>query len=193
MGRCRLTRRWRGKAVAAPGRLAALALMAALAVLAGPTAAQQDGELIIPPLITDPSVVTRCIANSRAPEACIGAMTEVCIEENDIANQNLEERRCIVAEYNTWSALAAAEAEVLTRFAETMPEDSHGPLIGDPVPLLAAAAEAWARFAQAECTAQRALYGRGDRRAIAEDLCLRQLAAERYGRLARLNLQLGMK
>lgn len=176
-------------------RPVSLAIIAGLIVVVAPAvpAMAQSGGLSIPPLVTDPTVLSRCVARTPDPLDCIGAMTEVCRAENDIENQNLEERRCVIAEYHVWNDLAGAEAAAVRERASQMTEAEQAPMIGPPAPAFDAAERAWSDWSQAECRARRAIAGRAARRAIIEDTCLRDLAAGRFARLVETNQMMGLK
>lgn len=162
------------------------------AILAGPVAAQSN-DFRIPSLVTDPTIVSRCVARTANPLDCLGAMTEVCREENDIHNFNLEERRCVIAEYHVWNDLAGVEAAAIAERAQKVPDADHDQLIGPPAAAFARAETAWQDWSRAHCDALRALAGRDPRRAIIADTCLRDLAAERFARLVKANALFGLK
>ncbi len=143
-----------------------------------------------PSVTADEGVLLTCLASDKAPLACLGAMTLDCRAENDIGNDNLEERLCTVEELNTWRDLALRQQARMARRLAAIPKAEHPPLLGNPAPLAEAARVQWQTWVETQCKSERAAATNSDRRAIVQDICLRDLTAQRYDRLRRLNARL---
>jgi hypothetical protein len=143
-----------------------------------------------PSVTADEGVLLTCLGSDKAPLACLGAMTLDCRAENDIGNENLEERLCTVEELNSWRDLALRQQDRLARRLAAIPPAKHPPLLGDPAPLAKTELALWQAWVQGQCRLERAAASTSDRRAIVQDICLRDLTAQRYGRLRQLNARL---
>ena len=161
---------------------ALLALLAPVAVNA------QD--FAIPGVTADSGILLNCLVSGMGADVCLGAMTLDCLAENDLGNENLEERLCVNEELVVWRVLVKQAGERLQTLLGEIPPGDHAPLLGDPVSLSVDADERWQFWTNAQCRLERASSGRGDRRAITQDTCLRDLTSLRYTGLQRLIAQL---
>lgn len=155
-----------------------LALIAPFAVHA------QD--FAIPGVTADPGIVLNCVASGKGADVCLGAMTLDCMAENDLGNENLEERLCVNEESLVWRNLMNRAGSRLRILLLDTPSRDPAPHLRDPATLAFEAEQRWQFWAKAQCRLERAVDGHGDRRAITQDTCLRDLAAARYAGLQRL-------
>ena len=159
----------------------------ALVLAAGAARAQTaPGAFVIPSVTADPAIVARCLGQGGSGADCRGAMTEACREDNALGNENLEERLCVVEEYNTWRRLVAEEYRQLSASAALLPQSDWSAQFGDPALTLARARDAWRTWRDAACRAEALLQAGGPRRETVADICLRDRTAERYDRLRAL-------
>ncbi len=179
---------WLVATSAAGARLAVAVPVLAAALLPGPAGAQG---LPIPSVEADSAVLLSCLGSGKSADLCVGAMTLDCLAENDIGNENLEERLCVVEELVVWRDLVGRAGDRLGQRLAAIPASDHPVLPGDPAELGRAAAATWRQWAESQCRLERAAAGRSGRRAIVEDTCLRDLTAARYGGLQRLIARLG--
>lgn len=150
----------------------------ALAVLPQTLSAQ---ELPIPAVVATPEILWDCLGSGKAAQVCVGAMTIVCQAENQLANDNLTERLCIIEETNTWRDLIARAEIGLSR---ALSEQTADPALGHPADVFRAATESWADYVSTHCAFERAADARSPMRAIVENSCQRDLSAARYEQLS---------
>lgn len=155
-------------------------LGAVLTFLLPGLATAQEGSVNIPTVDADPEVLITCLDSGKTPEACLGAMTVDCVAETDLANANLLERMCIVAERNTWIGLAVQAEEDLR---ERLPGVADDMILGNASEAFEAANSAWDELVEYQCRLRRIVADRHPERAIVQDLCARDLAAARYRHL----------
>ncbi len=165
------------------GAGAVLALVLAAGALRAQTAPQP---FVIPSVEADPAIVARCLGQGGSGATCLGAMTEACREDNALGNENLEERLCVIEEYNTWRGLVAEEYRQLSASAALLPRSDWSAQFGDPALTLARARDAWQVWREAACRAEALLQAGSPRRETVADICLRDRTAERYDRLRAL-------
>jgi len=144
----------------------------------------------LPGVRADSSVLLGCLAGGRQVEECLGAMTEACMADNELGNDNLEERLCVAEELNIWrELLARAEARLRRRIEARGPGRSPG-RGAEALSALAEAGVRWAAWRDSRCRLERAVAGGDGRRAIIGDICLRDLTADRYRQLQALGRRL---
>jgi len=169
--------------------IAAAAAMGPVEALAeeGDTGGGSPG-FALPSVEADDTGLLICAATrgAAAPDECLGAMTEACMDENEIGNAVLERLLCIQAEMRTWRDLADRTADRLAERAVAERPEGWGAVMPDPARAMAEAEAAWRSWTLAECAALRALLGQSPERSVAESRCLRDLAARRFGRLMRI-------
>lgn len=137
-------------------------------------------DLPIPSVAASPEILWDCLGSGKAAGTCNGAMTIVCEAENDLGNDNLTQRLCIIEETNAWRDLIVRAQVSLSRALVEQPAD---PVLGNPEDALIEAAETWDAFVAAQCEFERAADARSPLRAIIESQCQRDLSAARYDQL----------
>lgn len=161
-----------------------LSVSAALVLAAGAVAEERDG-FELPSVTADPGVLHRCLQSGKAVSVCLDAMTLDCMAENDIGNDNLEERLCVIEELNAWRRLLARAERAVTDLAVARTAAPHPDLPASGA-LAEDARRLWAGWSLAQCALERrAAQGEG-RRAIVEDRCLRDLTAAQFERMNRI-------
>jgi len=154
--------------------------LAALAVI-GTTAAAQD--FFIPAVESDPGVLLTCLGSGEAVEMCLDRMTQACMDGNDLGNDNLKERLCVVEEKNVWTELNfSAESKLQSVLSEVPP----AMVLGSGTDAFEAAELSWEGYVDSRCRLTRIMAGQSGRRAILQDRCARDLAAAHYADLQRM-------
>ena len=162
-------------------------IFALVLICATPLYAQErEQEMNMPNVVADPDIAFDCLTSGKTASDCAGAMTVVCMAENDLGNPNLNERLCVIEEANLWRELVAGQVRDVSGYLIGKPADFA---IGEPRDAFVVAQSDWQHYVISECRFQRVMDATDPRRAINENTCQRDLNAARYDALARIGQQ----
>ena len=116
-------------------------------------------------------------AGTEAKAQCIGAMAQVCMDDQDGGHTTLGMSSCLGAEGEVWDRFLNAEYKATMAWSAASDEDF--PEFAKRAEYLRAAQRAWIAFRDAECALEYAQWGSGSMRSIAGADCQMQMTAER--------------
>ncbi|MGI9390256.1 MAG: lysozyme inhibitor LprI family protein [Boseongicola sp.] len=118
---------------------------------------------------------------AEAKSQCIGAMAQLCMDEQDGGHTTIGMSSCLAAEGLVWDRFLNAEYKATMAWLKAADEDEAEsfPEFAERAENLRAAQRAWIAFRDAECALEYAQWGSGSMRTIAGADCLMQMTAER--------------
>ena len=118
---------------------------------------------------------------AEAKAQCIGAMSQVCMDDQDGGHTTLGMSSCLYAEGQVWDRFLNSEYKATMARSTAADEDEaeYFPEFAKRTEHLRAAQRAWIAFRDAECALEYAQWGAGSMRTIAGADCLMQMTAER--------------
>ena len=133
----------------------------------------------------------QCFEEAEGAEAkaqCIGAMAQVCMDEQDGGHTTLGMSSCLSAEGRVWDRFLNVEYKATMAWMAAADEDESEdfPQFAKRAEHLRSAQRAWIAFRDAECALEYAQWGAGSMRTIAGTDCLMQMTAERTIELLQL-------
>lgn len=139
-------------------------------------AVTQEDATILPEVTADAGVLLTCVVTGDA-ETCLGQMTDDCVEQNDLGNDNLETRLCVIEESNIWRDLLSIIVVDITGKLVNIPGETGD---GRPLAAFELAQEHWENHMLNHCRLRREIAADRGQRAIAENQCQRDLTAARF-------------
>ena len=118
---------------------------------------------------------------TEAKSQCIGAMAQVCMDDQDGGHTTLGMSSCLGAEGQVWDRFLNAEYKATMAWSAASDKDEaeYFPAYAKRAEHLRAAQRAWIAFRDAECALEYAQWGSGSMRSIAGADCQMQMTAER--------------
>ncbi len=116
-----------------------------------------------------------------ARSACIGQMSQTCMDSQDGGHTTLGMSSCLGAEADVWDRFLNAEYKATMAWSKAADEGEavYFPEYAKRVESLRAAQRAWIAFRDAECSLAYAQWGSGSMRNIAGADCRMQMTAKR--------------
>ena len=126
----------------------------------------------------------QCYEEAEVAEAkvqCIGAMAQLCMDDQDGGHTTLGMSSCLGAEGQIWDRYLNAEYKATMIWSQFTDEDEaeYFPAFAKRAEHLRAAQRAWIAFRDAECALAYAQWGSGSMRSIVGADCQMQMTAER--------------
>ena len=127
-------------------------------------------------------------SGAEAKSQCIGAMSQVCMDDQDGGHTTLGMSSCLSAEGQVWDRFLNAEYKATMAWSAAADEDEaeYFPEFAKRVEHLRSAQRAWIAFRDAECALEYAQWGSGSMRTIAGTDCLMRMTAERTIKLLQM-------
>lgn len=118
---------------------------------------------------------------AEAKSQCIGAMAQVCMDDQEGGHTTLGMSSCQNAESQVWDRFLNMENKATMAWSTVADEDEakHFPEFAKRAEHLRSAQRAWIAFRDAECALEYAQWGSGSMRSIAGTDCLMRMTAER--------------
>lgn len=118
---------------------------------------------------------------AKARKACLGRMSQTCMDSQDGGHTTLGMSSCLNAEAQVWDKYLNTEYKATAASFQAADEDEaiSFPEYAKRVENLRAAQRAWIAFRDAECGLAYAQWGSGSMRSIAWADCQMQMTAER--------------
>ncbi len=129
---------------------------------------------------------------TEARRACLGLMSQTCMDTQDGGHSTLGMVACLNAEADVWDKHLNAEyKQVIAAFrAIDADEAEHFPEFAKRAETLRDAQRAWIAFRDGECALAYALWGSGSMRNIAYADCRMQMTADRVFELKDLGSEM---